>query len=200
MGPDSDRGRQGSRVNRLKALDSVRQARPEDCHQNARTPAEWHRLSPSVIPTPPPQSAVANAQICYRLEGMPLAIELAAARVLSAEQISERLDDALGAREPAMAHHGTLRAMMDWSHDLLGQEERILLWRLSAFAGGFTLELRRASQIVDNSPANPYPSQINVQNLSGNVSDVNLKPDGYSHHFPDDLGVLFMGPHGQKPC
>ncbi len=53
-------------------------------------------------------------------------------------------------------------------------------------------------QIVDNGPANPYPSQINVQNLGGNVTDVNLKLTGYSHTYPDDVGVLLVGPQGQK--
>jgi hypothetical protein len=53
-------------------------------------------------------------------------------------------------------------------------------------------------QIVDDGPANPYPSQINVQNLSGNITDVDLKLSGYSHVFPDDVGVLVVGPQGQK--
>jgi predicted ATPase len=91
-------------------------------------------------------NALAVAQICYRLDGIPLAIELAAARVrvLSAGRISSRLDDsfsllASGGRT-AMARHGTLRATMDWSYELLSVEERGLLERLSVFAGGFTLE------------------------------------------------------------
>ena len=88
------------------------------------------------------QNASAVAQICYRLDGMPLAIELAAARarILLAEQISERLEGSFallrsGGRT-AMPHHKTLRATMDWSHDLLSEEERALFGRLSVFAGG----------------------------------------------------------------
>jgi predicted ATPase len=71
---------------------------------------------------------MAVVQICHRLDGMPLAIELAAARarVLSAEQISSRLEDpfALLARggRTAVAHHETLRATMDWSHEHLSEE------------------------------------------------------------------------------
>ena len=90
--------------------------------------------------------AVAIAQICYRLDGMPLAIELAAARakVLSVEQISGRLEKALGLLSSGgrteMAHHRTLRATMDWSHELLPEEERVLLRRLSVFARGFHAE------------------------------------------------------------
>ena len=53
-------------------------------------------------------------------------------------------------------------------------------------------------QIADNGPANPYPSQTNVQNLSGNVTDVNLALYGYGHAFPDDVVVLLVGPQGQK--
>jgi predicted ATPase/DNA-binding CsgD family transcriptional regulator len=90
-------------------------------------------------------NAAAVAQICYRLDGIPLAIELAAARAraLSAEQISARLENSFrlltGSGRSTLAHHGTLRATMEWSHDLLGREERILLRRLSTFAGGWTL-------------------------------------------------------------
>src|SRR5918997_140629 len=92
------------------------------------------------------QNAPAVARACYRLDGIPLAIELAAARVkvLSVEQIANRLDDSFallsdGSRT-AMPHHRTLRATMDWSYELLSDEERILFRRLSVFAGDFRLE------------------------------------------------------------
>ena len=92
------------------------------------------------------QNASAVAQVCYRLDGIPLAIELAAARtkVLSVEEISARLGDsfrllATGSRT-AMPRQRTLHATMDWSHKLLGQKESVLFRRLSVFAGGFTLE------------------------------------------------------------
>jgi predicted ATPase/DNA-binding SARP family transcriptional activator/tetratricopeptide (TPR) repeat protein len=85
-------------------------------------------------------------RICRALDGMPLAIELAAARLraLSPGQIAARLDDrfrllAAGGR-PALPRHQTLRAVVDWSWDLLGDAERVLLRRLSVFAGGATLE------------------------------------------------------------
>jgi non-specific serine/threonine protein kinase len=96
------------------------------------------------------QNALAVAQVCYRLEGMPLAIELAAARtkVLPVEQISNRLEESLRllsvGRRTAMPHHRTLRATMDWSHGLLNRGERTLFRRLSVFAGGFTLEAAEA--------------------------------------------------------
>jgi predicted ATPase len=84
-------------------------------------------------------------RICRALDGIPLAIELAAARLraLSPEQIAGRLDDrfrllADGSRR-AMARHQTLRAVVDWSWDLLGDDERVLLRRLAVFAGGATL-------------------------------------------------------------
>jgi predicted ATPase/DNA-binding CsgD family transcriptional regulator len=92
------------------------------------------------------QNAPSVARACYRLDGIPLAIELAAARVkvLSVEQIANRLDDSFallsdGSRT-AMPHHRTLRATMDWSYELLSDEERILYRRLSVFAGDFRLE------------------------------------------------------------
>jgi predicted ATPase/DNA-binding SARP family transcriptional activator len=85
-------------------------------------------------------------EICRRLDGIPLAIELAAARVrvLSPEQIALRLDDAFrllssGSRT-ALPRHRTLRATMEWSFALLGEREQLLLRRLSVFAGSFTLD------------------------------------------------------------
>ncbi len=92
----------------------------------------------------------AIAQVCWRLDGIPLAIELAAARVrvLSVAQIGERLNDRFnlltGGSRTALPQHKTLRATMDWSHQLLGEQERILLRRLSVFAGGFTTEVLEA--------------------------------------------------------
>jgi predicted ATPase/class 3 adenylate cyclase len=92
------------------------------------------------------QNAFAVAQICHRLDGIPLALELAAARiaVFSPEQISSRLDDRFklltGGSRTALERHQTLRALIDWSYDLLSAEERTLLRRLSVFAGGWTFE------------------------------------------------------------
>ncbi|HEX9091999.1 MAG TPA: adenylate/guanylate cyclase domain-containing protein, partial [Anaerolineales bacterium] len=92
------------------------------------------------------ENAPAVAQICYRLDGIPLAIELAAARVkaMSPEQIATRLDDSFrlltGGSRTALIRQQTLRAMIDWSWELLSDNERRLLQRLSVFAGGWTLE------------------------------------------------------------
>ncbi len=91
-------------------------------------------------------NAPAVAQICYRLDGIPLAIELAAARVkvLSVEQVAARLDDRFrlltGGSRTALPRHQTLQALIDWSYDLLPEVERVLLRRLSVFAGGWALE------------------------------------------------------------
>ena len=93
-----------------------------------------------------PQNAPAVTLICQRLDGIPLAIELAAARakVLSFEQIVARLDNAFrlltsGSRM-ALPRQQTLQATIDWSYNLLSQNERVLFRRLSVFAGGFTLQ------------------------------------------------------------
>jgi predicted ATPase/two-component SAPR family response regulator len=96
------------------------------------------------------ENAPAVARLCRRLEGMPLAIELAASRVkvLSVEQIAERLDDCFrllrGGSRVALPRHRTLRATIDWSHGLLSEEEQALFRRLSVFAGGFSLEAAEA--------------------------------------------------------
>jgi predicted ATPase/class 3 adenylate cyclase len=86
------------------------------------------------------------AEICWRLDGIPLAIELAAARirVLSIDQIATRLNDQFrlltGGSRTALPRQQTLRALIDWSFDLLSEQERILLRRLTVFAGGRSLE------------------------------------------------------------
>jgi predicted ATPase/class 3 adenylate cyclase len=86
------------------------------------------------------------AQICHRLDGIPLALELAAARtaVFSPGQIAARLNDRFrlltGGSRTALERHQTLRALIDWSYDLLSNEERTLLRYLSVFAGGWTFE------------------------------------------------------------
>ena len=95
-------------------------------------------------------NAAAVAQICRRLDGIPLAIELAAARVrsLPPAQIAARLDDRFrlltGGSRTALPRHRTLRAAMDWSFDLLGEAERAILPRLAVFSGSFTLEAAEA--------------------------------------------------------
>jgi predicted ATPase len=92
----------------------------------------------------------AVAEICRRLDGMPLAIELAAAktRVLSAEQISSRLDDSFRLLKSESRtldpRQRTFGAAIDWSYDLLDEPERVLLRRLSVFAGRFSLEAAEA--------------------------------------------------------
>ncbi len=91
-------------------------------------------------------NAMAVAQICQRLDGIPLAIELAAARtkLLTVQHLAERLDrrfSLLTTGSPtALPRQQTLQATLDWSYDLLPQDARILMRRLSVFAGGFTLE------------------------------------------------------------
>jgi non-specific serine/threonine protein kinase len=95
-------------------------------------------------------NARAVAAVCRRLDGIPLAIELAAARVraLPVEQIAARLDDMFrlltGTSRTALPRHKTLRALIDWSYDLLSEGERTLLRRLSVFAGGWTLAAAEA--------------------------------------------------------
>ena len=92
------------------------------------------------------QNAPALAQLCYRLDGIPLAIELAAARVraLSVEDIHHKLDQCFhlltGGDRSALPRQQTLRALIDWSYDLLIASEKRLLQRLSVFAGGWTLK------------------------------------------------------------
>jgi predicted ATPase len=97
------------------------------------------------------RNASAAAQICRRLDGIPLALELAAARVqaLTAEQLAARLDQRFrlltGGSRAALPRQQTLRATLDWSYDLLTEPERLLFNRLAVFAGGWSLE---AAEVV----------------------------------------------------
>jgi non-specific serine/threonine protein kinase len=97
-----------------------------------------------------PGNAPLVAQLCRRLDGIPLALELAAARLrgLTLEQLVARLDDRFrllaGGGRTALRRQQTLRATVDWSYALLSEPERALLRRLSVFAGGWTLEAAEA--------------------------------------------------------
>src|SRR5712671_5110927 len=99
-----------------------------------------------------PDAGVAKAitGICRRLDGIPLAIELAAARAaaLGIESLAARLDDRFrllaGGRRTAMPRHQTLRATLDWSYELLTEPEHVVLRRLAIFPGGFTLQAASA--------------------------------------------------------
>jgi predicted ATPase/DNA-binding SARP family transcriptional activator/DNA-binding CsgD family transcriptional regulator len=119
-----------------------------------------------------PENAHAVARICERLDGIPLAIELAAARVgLSVEQIAARLDDSLrlltaGSRT-ASPRQRTLRGTLDWSHALLIEPERRLFCRLSVFAGGWTLQ---AAEVVGAGDT----EQGNVLDLLSSLVDKSL--------------------------
>jgi len=121
------------------------------------------------------------ASICHRLDGIPLAIELAAARVkiLTPEQIADLLQDRFqlltGGPRTALERHQTLRATMDWSFDLLTEPEQFLLTRLSVFAGGWTLE--DAEGLIRNDRG----TRTDVLDLLSNLFDKSLVTVDYKH-------------------
>lgn len=102
-----------------------------------------------------PHNAAAVTRICHELDGIPLALEFAAARLrmLSVFQIADALGDRFrvltGGSRRSLPRRQTLRASVDWSYNLLGQQERILFRRLGVFAGGFTLAEAEAVAAVD---------------------------------------------------
>ena len=133
------------------------------------------------------RSAPSVTQICSQLDGIPLAIELAAARikVLSVHEIAARLDDRFsllttGSRT-AIPRHQTLRATIDWSYDLLNEPERILLRRLSVFASSFTLEAVEAicSQGVKSSDVLDLLSRLVDKSLVVVEADPELNETRY---------------------
>src|SRR5207249_6163147 len=106
------------------------------------------------------QNAPALASVCYRLDGIPLAIELAAARVrsLTIEDINSKLDQRFrlltGGSRTALPRQQTLRSLIDWSYDLLNSAEKALLCRLSVFSGGWTLDA--AEQVCAAAPVEQW--------------------------------------------
>ncbi|HEX6288527.1 MAG TPA: tetratricopeptide repeat protein, partial [Herpetosiphonaceae bacterium] len=106
-----------------------------------------------------PGNAAVLAAVCRRLDGIALALELAAPRVrsMSMQELSQRLDDRFGMLQQgarvALPRHRTLRSLIDWSYDLLDARERVLLQRVSVFAGGWTLAAAEQVCSGDDLPA-----------------------------------------------
>jgi predicted ATPase len=152
--PDADDGLEAAAWSAAVQLfvDRVRMLRPEFC------------LDPGNL-----ESVL---DICRRLDGIPLALELAAARMtsMSPREIADRLDHRFsllaGGRRRGVARHETLRAAVDWSYDLLEDAERAVLARVSVFSGGFTLEAaERAAEA---------PLGIEVLDVLGRLVDKSL--------------------------
>jgi predicted ATPase/DNA-binding CsgD family transcriptional regulator len=129
-------------------------------------------------------NAAAVAAVCIRLDGIPLALELAAARLgsLSVPEISSRLDQRFrlltGGSRTALPRHQTLRALIDWSYDLLNPEEQTVADRLSVFAGGWTLEAAEAVisagdtgewQVLDHLAALVDKSLVQAEEIHGST-------------------------------
>ena len=125
------------------------------------------------------KNALIVAQICRQLDGIPLAIELAAARmrILSLEQIAERLDNTFvlltGGSRTALPRQQTLKATIDWSYNLLTSAERALLLRLSIFTGGWTLEAAEAVCTGDSAGSENILTE-EILDLLGRLVDKSL--------------------------
>jgi len=119
---------------------------------------------PRFAPNRPPVESI--AAICRRLDGIPLAIELAAARAaaLGVEGLAARLDDRFrlltGGRRTALLRHQTLRATLDWSYELLTEPERVILRRLAVFAGPFSLEATIAVAVAPETKLAPVVESL----------------------------------------
>ncbi len=134
--------------------------------------------------SPDRQSAAAIAAICRRRDGIPLAIELAAARTatLGMQELSSRLADRFRllteGRRRALQRHQTLRATLEWSYELLPDIERVVLRRLSIFAGGFSLEAARAviasADILASEVVEAVASLVTKSLVIADVSDATV--------------------------
>ena len=134
------------------------------------------------------------AALCIHLDGIPLALELAAARVrsLSIEQINARLNDRFklltsGSRT-ALPRQQTLRATLDWSFELLAEAERVVLRRLAVFPGSFTLEA--ASSVASDEMIDEYAVIDLIRNLSAPLA-------GHCQH---ERFRRALPPAGDHPC
>jgi non-specific serine/threonine protein kinase len=159
------------RVSALPVPDEPAPASPEELLEYAAVRLFVDRASATAGFVLTDDVAASVARVCQRLEGIPLALELAAARVpaLGVAELAGRLDDALrllvdGSRT-APARHQTLQATIDWSYGLLTLAERRLLDSLSVFAGGFMCEAAEA--VATDVAAPPDPSTVTL--LSGLV-------------------------------
>ena len=136
------------------------------------------------------ENAGAVARVCLKLDGIPLAIELATARMgaLAVEQVAQRLEISLdvlkGPSRTAAARQRTLRATLDWSHDLLSDDERTFFGRLSVFAGGWTLE---AAEVVCSGDG---IEEVDGLDLLGGLVDKSLVVAGASTDGAVRYGML----------
>jgi predicted ATPase len=132
------------------------------------------------------ENSAAIASICRRLDGIPLAIELAASRIksLGVVQIAARLDDRFrlltGGSRTALPRHQTLGALIDWSYGLLSESERAMFRRLSVFAGGWTLEAAEAVCVGEGiGPADALELLTRLVEKSLVVADAQATPPRY---------------------
>lgn len=171
-------GMQGERVHRVPSLSAPDTRRPCPIGELREFEAVRLFVDRAALSQPGFELTEENAPmvglICAHLDGIPLAIELAAARLksLPVEAIAARLDSRFrllsGGTRTALSRHQTLRAAMEWSYDLLSDPERALLRALSVFAGGFTLEAAQALGASDQA------DDIDVLELLGRLVDKSM--------------------------
>jgi predicted ATPase/DNA-binding SARP family transcriptional activator len=142
-------------------------------------------------------NASAVIEICHRLDGIPLALELAATRLraLSPEQIAARLDNAfsvlLGGSRTALTRQRTLRATIDWSYDLLSDEERGLFRRLAIFSGGFTIEALEA--ICESKDTAPSVLDLFAQLVDKSLVTVDREGASQRYHLLETIRQYALG-------
>ena len=164
---------EGERAYRVPPLDlpvdSAANAAADEILQTSAVQLFIARTAGTLAGEWPQEQLAAIAAICRRLDGIPLAIEFAAARAatLGSQDILSHLDNRFelltSGRRTALPKHRTLRAVLDWSYDLLPDDERILLQRLSAFTGSFSLQA--AIAVAGSNDAPPVAIADGIANL-----------------------------------
>ena len=139
------------------------------------------------------QNAMEVIQICLHLDGMPLAIELAATRasMFSTAEIAKRLDDRFGlltgGSRASMPRHQTLRAAIDWSHELLTPTEQVIFRRLAIFSGGFTME---AVEAIASGMGGPKQNTVDILGQLINKSLVIVETSSIEEKSETRYGML----------
>ena len=152
-----------------------------------------HAVQPKFIWTD--QTATLVASVCAQLDGIPLAIELAASRVkgMTVSELAARLSDRFklltGGTRTSLPRHQTLRAAMDWSYDLLSEPEQAMLRRLSVFSGGWTIEAAEAIADVQANRTHPIhnPLEVLLQLVNKSLVVVAMRDSQTRYHMLETI-------------
>ena len=163
--------------------DGYQPGRDRDCRRGPTVRRAGAELSPRLLASGR-RTAPRSLDLCRSLDGLPLALELAAARIttLTPEEMLSRLDqlfNVVGQRSDHVDHHRTLRATLDWSYDLLDADEQVVLSQLAMFAPGFTVEAVEA--VTAGMPVHGFVLDVLAGLVAKSMVDRRGRQRGHPH-------------------